>query len=149
MQNIRRALLFAFGLASGAAVILFILRNRSPVEIHYLLGQTGPVPVWAVALTAFVVGASLLVILHLLGGVEIFLDRRRLAGRIAELEQELVELRNLPLAEAEIDISRPRPQVRPLANEPRVLVPEVMMPDDVISEGDLYPAITDKREEES
>lgn len=144
MRSIRRAFLFSLGLACGVAVAIFMGSNTGEVIVTVYPGQRLATPVWVLVLVSFVIGAVLPVLVAVFSGLETFLDRRRLSRRIHELEEELVELRNLPLTEARIDLERPSPPIRPLVDEPREVDAEVVLDDD-IPEADLYPAVFDKR----
>jgi uncharacterized integral membrane protein len=136
---LRRILLFALGLGSGVAVAVFIARNRAPVNVNLYYAASGELPLWVVVLFSMALGAMLPILLYMAGAVEFLLSRRKLSQRIEALEMELVALRNLPLSEAQIDLQRPRP-IRPLRSRP-ALTPEVLDPDEDLSEGDLYPAV--------
>ena len=146
MRSIRRAILFSLGLASGVAVAIFMGSNTGEVIVTVYPGQRLAMPVWVLVLVTFCAGAVLPVLVAIAGGVETFFDRRKLTRRIHELEAELVELRNLPLTEARIDLEKPAPPIRPLVDEPRAVEPEVLTEGDDIPEADLYPAVYDRRE---
>ncbi|OIP37981.1 MAG: hypothetical protein AUK47_12745 [Deltaproteobacteria bacterium CG2_30_63_29] len=146
MRTLKRITLFGLGLAVGVCVVIFISRNPEPVVVRYFFGRTGAVPLWSVAMAAFLMGMLVPVALYFVGLLEFFLDHRRARKRIEVLEKELVELRNLPLTEAQIDIERPRPKVRAIIEERTPLLEAELLPaNEEIKEADLYPAVYDKR----
>lgn len=72
--------------------------NSSPVTVSYVFGEWIDVTQWVVLLVAFACGALLGVLLCTYQGTKSWLMRRRYRRRVAELESEVQQLRNLPLA---------------------------------------------------
>lgn len=151
MRWLKRVLLFGLGLGCGVLGAVFMAMNTREVTVRSPLdGGAWEMPLWVLALCAFAAGALAPVLAAVLGGVETLLDRRRLTRRIRELEQELVELRNLPLTEARIDIDKPAPRIRPLVEENREVEVEVLAPAaGDIREADLYPAVYERSRREA
>jgi uncharacterized integral membrane protein len=98
MRAMRRVLVV--GAFVGLLVVgwRFAAEHTQPVRIHYLVGESGDVPLWAALLGAFAAGAASV------GGVAVYqlarlgMLARRYRKAVAKLEVEIHELRNLPLA---------------------------------------------------
>ena len=76
----------------------FAARHTQPVRVDYLFGATGEISLWMALLGAFLLGASLAAGLCLLQLGRVGLLVRRYRRTVRQLERELHELRNLPLA---------------------------------------------------
>ena len=145
MRLLRRFLVFGAGLLAGLSVALFVLRNRQAVSVNLYFTSLERLPVWALVLWSIFIGMLIPILLYLAGAFEFFLQRRRLGHRIEELEEELVVLRNLPLTEARLDLSKPR-QPRPLVEDRQALKPELVAEEEALSEADLYPIVYERKE---
>jgi len=75
----------------------FAHRNAEPVHVDYLLGALEE-PGWVVVLAAFVLGGGAAALLLGLHAARLGLATRRYRKLASGLEQELHQLRNLPLA---------------------------------------------------
>lgn len=98
MRAVRRVLLIAA--FAGLLVVgwRFAADHRDPVRIHYLVGETGDVPLWGALLAAFGAGAALAGALAGYQVARLGMLARRYRKASAKLEAEVHELRNLPLA---------------------------------------------------
>ena len=77
---------------------LFAAENGEPVQVNYVLGQTGDIRLWQALLCAFVLGALGVGSFTLLASLRHGLVQRRYRKLVGGLESELHQLRNLPLA---------------------------------------------------
>jgi uncharacterized integral membrane protein len=75
----------------------FASRNAEPVHVDYLIG-TLVQPGWAVLLAAFVLGAAATALAMSLHAARLALTARRYRKLAVGLEEEVHQLRNLPLA---------------------------------------------------
>jgi uncharacterized integral membrane protein len=95
----------------GLAIVVFVgllvggwrfaHENSQTLTIHYLIGETGEVTVWAVLLVTFLAGAALTGVLGLLQSARLRLETRRYRKAARDLESEVHQLRNLPLSTEE------------------------------------------------
>ncbi len=77
---------------------LFPDRNGDPVTVNFLLGSTPEIPLWVVVLGAFVIGAAVSAVLFGLFLIRSKLQRRRYQKAVANLEDEVHQLRTLPIS---------------------------------------------------
>jgi uncharacterized membrane protein YciS (DUF1049 family) len=99
MAGLRR--LVGIALFVGLVVATVMLRdaNSQPIEINYMFGALGDVPLWGVVAASFGLGAvamGLVLSARLARGS---LSQRRYRRVVAGLEAEVHQLRNLPVAE--------------------------------------------------
>ena len=73
-------------------------RNADLVHIDYLFGEVKGVRVWLALLISFVAGGAVVAIAALFSSMRAGLLSRRYRKAIADLEAEVHQLRNLPLA---------------------------------------------------
>jgi uncharacterized integral membrane protein len=99
----------------------FAAENSGSVTVHYLLGRSGEVAIWAALLGAFGAGAALVALLSLLQTARLRLEARRYRKVVRGLEAEVHQLRNLPLAPD--DAGTEHPQGREAVLEGRVRGP--------------------------
>jgi uncharacterized integral membrane protein len=98
MRWFRRVLQLGLLLAVLIAGWRFAADNGTPVQVHYLFGQSGEVALWQALLAAFALGALAVGAFALLGSLRHGLVQRRYRKLVGGLESELHQLRNLPLA---------------------------------------------------
>jgi len=98
MRNVRRLLAVAIFVAALVLGWRFADANLAPVSVHYLVGAIDGVPLWAALVGSFLAGASLAWIATLIPLARLGLTARRWRKVARELEAELHQLRNLPLA---------------------------------------------------
>jgi uncharacterized integral membrane protein len=129
---VKRTVLLAVGVALGVATLVFVTLNRELVTLDFYFGQPLAVPLWALAVACLLLGWLIPRLLGVGGWFRHYREKSRLRRRIAELEREVVELRNIPL---DLDTSpvadRPpvptRTVVTQLAGPPaRPRLPEVL-----------------------
>jgi hypothetical protein len=101
MTWLRRIL--TLGLFAIAALIAFtcwklVRANAMPVTISYVIGEIENVEQWIALLAAFSFGAAVVGIAVVYGQLRFLLMRRQYRRRVADLEGEVHQLRNLPLA---------------------------------------------------
>jgi uncharacterized integral membrane protein len=90
----------------GVGLLLLVLyagwrlaaANSTPVTVSYVFGEFEGVEHWRTLLVAFVVGAGVMSLLLVYEVIKAWLMRRRYRHRVAELESEVHQLRNLPLS---------------------------------------------------
>jgi lipopolysaccharide assembly protein A len=87
------ALLLVAAFCLGAAVSYF---NWGSVHFHYLAGEA-ELPLIALLLAAFVLGALVMGLLNLARAFTLGREAKRQQRRVRELEAELKSLRELPL----------------------------------------------------
>jgi len=97
MQKLRTALLVLVGVGLGLAAAIFVYDNSAATALNFLRWQTEPLPMWAVVAAAMVAGAVAPRLLGVGAAWRRFRDSRKLDRRLAELEAEVVRLRNIPL----------------------------------------------------
>lgn len=91
-------------IALGVFVLLlvagwrFAAFNAQPIHVHYLFGSQEAVMLWQVLLAAFVTGALFVGLIASVSLVRGGILARRYRKVIAGLEEEVHQLRNLPLA---------------------------------------------------
>jgi uncharacterized integral membrane protein len=95
------------GLFVGALVLgwRFAERNADPVFVDYLFG-TVDAPRWAILAGAFGIGAAAALLLAGFQAIKLALTARRWRRLAKGLEQEVHQLRNLPLAPAGAEAPR-------------------------------------------
>ena len=98
MRWVRRILLLAVLVALPVGVHLFVTRNAQPVALDLLAVQFDGVAVWVVLLCAFGAGILVATLVAVLRGARLRLEARRYRKVTRELESEVHQLRNLPLA---------------------------------------------------
>ena len=105
MRWARRIPLIALLVALPVGVHLFVSRNAEQIAIDYLGGRFEGVQIWLALLAAFGSGAVVAPLLAMLRGARLRLEVRRYRRAARELEAEVHQLRNLPLAD------EPHPQL--------------------------------------
>jgi uncharacterized membrane protein YciS (DUF1049 family) len=97
MQIARRLLLLAIfaGLLVGGW--RFAASNSTPVEVDYLVGTSSDAALWAVLAVTFAIGAAAAGVVAGYALARGHLLARRYRKRLAGLEAEVHQLRNLPL----------------------------------------------------
>jgi uncharacterized integral membrane protein len=98
MRAMRRVLVIAAFVGLLVVGWRFAAEHREPVRIHYLVGETGDVPLWGALLAAFGAGAVLVGGLAGYQLARLGMLARRYRKAAAKLDAEVHELRNLPLA---------------------------------------------------
>ena len=98
MRWVRRILLLVVLVAFPVGVHLFVTRNAQPVALDLLAVQFEGVQVWVVLLVAFGAGVLVASVVAMLRGARLRLEARRYRKVTRELESEVHQLRNLPLA---------------------------------------------------
>ena len=98
MRSVRRLVAIAIFVAALVLGWKFAHANLEPVSVHYLVGVLDAVPLWAALVGAFGVGAVLVGIGALVPLARVSLTARRWRKVANDLESELHQLRNLPLA---------------------------------------------------
>lgn len=130
MRRLRNWVLFSVGALLGLATALFIAENRTDVVVEFVAWESEALPLWFVLCVAFVAGAAIPRLLT--AGATYRRVRRHMATRqrLADLETEVVRLRNIPLEAL--------PKIQPKADldadvhgleEPNEPVPVGPMPD--------------------
>ena len=76
----------------------FASENAEPTSVHLVVGEFADVPIWRVVLAAFGAGAALVGLVGLYQIAKLKLVMRRYRRTAHELEAEVHQLRNLPLA---------------------------------------------------
>jgi uncharacterized integral membrane protein len=76
----------------------FAAFNAQPIKVHYLFGSNEAVMLWQVLLISFLSGALIVGIIASISRVRSGILTRRYRKTIAALEEEVHQLRNLPLA---------------------------------------------------
>ena len=98
MHWIRRILLLALIAALVVSGHLFVRDNEQTVDLDFVWFRVESVEVWIVLLSAFGSGLLLASLASMLRGAKLRLMARRYRKAASDLETELHELRNLPLA---------------------------------------------------
>ena len=98
MRWVRRILLLVVLVALPVGVHLFVTRNAEVVPLDFLAVRLEGVAVWMVLLGAFGFGAALSALVAMIRGARLRLEARRYRKVTRELESEVHQLRNLPLA---------------------------------------------------
>lgn len=97
-----RALRRVLGVAAFVGLLVvgwsFAAEHPQPVRLHYWIGETAEVALWAALLGAFGIGAALVGALAGWQLLRVGMLARRYRKAAAKLEVEVHELRNLPLA---------------------------------------------------
>lgn len=112
MQKLRTALLVLVGVGLGLAAAIFVYDNSASTALNFLRWQTEPLPMWAVVAAAMVAGAVAPRLLGVGAAWRRFWDARKLDRRLAELEAEVVRLRNIPLEALPEETASPPPVSR-------------------------------------
>jgi len=97
MQIARRLLLLAVFVGLLVSGWHFAASNSTPVDVNYLAGTRLEVKLWVALGLAFFSGAAVVAVLALYLLVRGRLLTRRYRKKLAALEAELHQLRNLPL----------------------------------------------------
>ena len=98
MRWVRRILVLVLLVALPVGVHLFVTRNAAVVSLDFLAVRCEAVSVWVAVLSAFGAGVVLTALVGLLRGAGLRLETRRYRKLARELESEVHQLRNLPLA---------------------------------------------------
>jgi uncharacterized membrane protein YciS (DUF1049 family) len=98
MRTVRRLLALVLFVAALVLGWRFAAANLAPVRVHYLLGAIEGVPLWGALVAAFGVGFALAALGALYPMARLSLTARRWRRVAHGLEEELHQLRNLPLA---------------------------------------------------
>ena len=98
MRWVRRILLVVVVVVLPVGVHLFVTRNAEVVPLDFLAVRLEGVAVWLVLLGAFGAGAAVATLVALLRGARLRLEARRYRKAARDLESEVHQLRNLPLA---------------------------------------------------
>lgn len=99
MRTARRLLALALVVGGGFVAYRFVRANEVEVPVHLVAVELGPVPVSLALAVAFAAGLALGVAALLYPTVRNALAARRYRKALDALEQELHQLRSLPLAE--------------------------------------------------
>ena len=94
MRRLLAAALFVVALVVGWR---FAGENSAGVSVHYLIGESAEVSLWAVLLGAFAGGAAVAGMVGLYFIAKLKLVARRYRKTASDLEAEVHQLRNLPL----------------------------------------------------
>jgi uncharacterized integral membrane protein len=109
----RRLVVLAIFVALLVGGWSFATNHPTPVTVDYWFGQFVDVPLWLVLVVSFGCGAALVGVLAGLEMARMGLVARRYRSAIAGLEEEVHQLRNLPLAaDAALAESEPTPDRR-------------------------------------
>jgi uncharacterized integral membrane protein len=100
MRWLRRLLAIALFVAALVVGWRFAHANQQPVLVDYLAGTISG-PIWAVLLGAFALGAVVTALVAFWQAARLALVARRYRKMSARLEEEVHQLRNLPLAAGE------------------------------------------------
>lgn len=76
----------------------FAYENASSVRVHFVIGETSEVALWKALLVAFALGVACAGLAWLRLAVKYGLTSRRYRKMLGDLESEIHQLRNLPLA---------------------------------------------------
>ena len=95
MGRLLAAALFVAALVVGWE---FASENSAPVTVHYLIGEISEVSLWVVLLGAFAGGVAVAGMVGLYHVAKLKLVARRYRKSASDLEAEVHQLRNLPLA---------------------------------------------------
>jgi len=92
--------LLALALFLGALVVgwRFASENVSSVRVHFVIGEVAEIALWKALLVAFAGGAACAGLGWLRLAVKSGLMNRRYRRMLGDLESEIHQLRNLPLA---------------------------------------------------
>jgi len=97
MRILRRLLLLAVFVGVLVLGWSFASHNATPVTIHYVAGELPEVPLWAVMLGAFGLGALVAALFSMFEVAKQGLVARRYRKTAEGLESEIHQMRNLPL----------------------------------------------------
>jgi len=79
-------------------VLMFCVQNLDPqVTVHFFRYESPPIPVFALALVAVLLGAAATGVVALIEGVKLRVRNLQLTRRIKKLEAEIESLRSLAL----------------------------------------------------
>lgn len=98
MRILRRVLLLLLFVGLFLATWQFTHRNNQGVTVNFVFWQIQDAPLWAALLLAFCGGILVAVLLLLLPMARTGLLARRYRREVRDLESEIHQLRNLPLA---------------------------------------------------
>lgn len=98
MGRLPRVIALALFVGALLAGWRFASENASGVRVHYLIGETPDVALWKALLLAFAVGAACAGLGWLRLAIKNGLMSRRYRKMLNDLESEIHQLRNLPLA---------------------------------------------------
>ena len=98
MRTVRRLLALVVFVAALVLGWRFAAANLAPVSVHYLFGAIEAVPLWGALLAAFGAGFAVAGLGGLYQMARLSLTARRWRKVAHGLEEELHQLRNLPLA---------------------------------------------------
>lgn len=101
MKILRLGVVLALVGAVVVAAVQFVRRNEGPVTVDLWFTTLPDVALWLVLLAAFGLGAALVALVSLFELGRQSLVARRYRRAAARLENEIHQLRNLPLADAE------------------------------------------------
>lgn len=93
-------------------VLAFCIQNMEPgqqVTVHFLKYHSPPMPVFAVALAAALVGVLFTGLVTVAEGIKLRVRCLRLSRRIKKLEAEIHSLRNLALGPSAPEAPAPEP----------------------------------------
>jgi hypothetical protein len=76
----------------------FVAENQQPVSVYYVAGRAAEVALWKAVLFSFGIGAGLVALFGLWNSARSGLVARRYRKLVDQLEAEVHQLRNLPLA---------------------------------------------------
>ena len=103
MRIIRRLVLLALFLGILVLGWSFASRNAEPVAVNYVAGELAAVPLWAVILVSFSLGAVAAGVMSMFELAKQGLVARRYRKTAEGLESEIHQMRNLPLVAADSD----------------------------------------------
>lgn len=139
----RRSYLVVAGVTLGAAALLFGRFNRDHVTVDFGIFETVDVPLWLVIYISLVLGWVLPRLLGISRWLRHSRERVELRRRCAELEREVVQLRNVP-----IDLEDPADRRKMLAQLGRRAPPRPARLDDVDAESPGTATTPEQEEEE-
>lgn len=96
---LKKILLSFFFIVLAFLSVAFTLYNRASVELN-LFVLSFELPVVLLIIFSLLIGAILGFVLAISAGVKQFYEIRRLKAQLADREQELTNLRNLPFKDA-------------------------------------------------
>lgn len=98
MILLRRIILLGVFVLLLVAGWRFAAFNAQPIDVHYLFGASEAVKLWQVLLVSFLIGALGVGLFASISMMRGGILARRYRKAIASLEEEVHQLRNLPLA---------------------------------------------------